>query len=270
VNEPTTTPEAASAGVASAGRVRRCGRGLCSSSGTADREIPDARLRDRRRRLGRPRPGKSPERGRPVIHWRSRGGLRAPDCQIYFAPVYFWEHGFRKTGAPAITLALGLQAPEARGSVRLRSADPADHPRILNNMLTQDGEIDAYMRALELARELAGTEPLAGLLGEELNPGRDVRSRVELTAWLRATCEHTYHPSRTCRIGPPEEGVIDPELRVYGVEGLCVADASVMPRITSGNTNAPTYMIAGRCVELMLGRPSPQRQVRAVEAASRA
>ncbi len=77
-------------------------------------------------------------------------------------------------------------------------------------MLTQDGEIDAYMRALELARELAATEPLAGLLGEELNPGRDVRSRAELTAWLRATCEHTYHPSCTCGIGPPEEGVIVP------------------------------------------------------------
>jgi choline dehydrogenase len=205
-----------------------------------------------------------------VIHWRSRGGLRAPDFQIYFAPVYFWEHGFRKTGAPAITLALGLQAPEGRGSVRLRSGDPADHPRILNNMLTQDGEIDAYMRALELARELAATEPLAGLLGEELNPGREVRSRAALTAWVRATCEHSYHPSCTCRIGPPEEGVIDPELRVHGVEGLRVADASVMPRVTSGNTKRAHVHDRRALCGADAPAPAPQRQADAVEAASRA
>jgi choline dehydrogenase len=180
--------------------------------------------------------------------------LRAPDFQVYFAPVYFWEHGFRKTGAPAITVPVGLQAPEARGTVRLRSSDPTDHPRILNNMLTHDGEVDAYLRAFEFVRELAATPPLRGVLGEELNPGPDVRSREELTNWLRATCEHIYHPTSTCRIGPPDDGVVDPELRVYGVEGLRVADASVMPRIPSGNTNAPTYMIAERCADLVLGR----------------
>jgi len=188
-----------------------------------------------------------------VIHWRSEAGLSAPDFQIYFAPVYFWEHGFRKTGTPAITMGPVLLAPESRGEVRLRSADPADHPRILNNLLTRDGEIEAMLRALELIDQLAGQPPLAGLLGERLNPGASVRSRQQRIEWLRATAEHLYHPVGTCRIGPPEEGVVDAQLRVYGVEGLRVVDASVMPRITSGNTNAPTYMIAERCAALMLG-----------------
>ncbi|HZU59406.1 MAG TPA: GMC family oxidoreductase N-terminal domain-containing protein, partial [Solirubrobacteraceae bacterium] len=106
-----------------------------------------------------------------VIHWRSDSALPAPDFQIYFAPVYFWEHGFRKTGAPAMTLAASLQAPESRGEVRLRSANPQDHPRILNNLLSQDGEVEAMLRALELIEDLAGQSPLNDLLGERLNPG---------------------------------------------------------------------------------------------------
>ncbi len=186
-----------------------------------------------------------------VIHWRSDQSLPAPDFQIYFAPAYFWEHGFRKTGTPAITIGPVLQAPSSRGYVRLRSADPADHPRILNNMLCSDHEVDAILRALDLIEELAARRPLADLLGEQLNPGAVIRSRPERVAWLKATCEHLYHPVGTCRIGPEGEGVVDPSLRVWGVEGLRVIDASVMPRITSGNTNAPTYMIAERGAALM-------------------
>jgi choline dehydrogenase len=193
-----------------------------------------------------------------LIHWRSDSSLLAPDFQIIFYPGYFWEHGFRKTGTPAITLTLALQAPESRGEVRLRSANPADHPRILTNILSQDSEVDAMLRALELIEELASKPPLAGLLGERLNPGATVRSREQRIAWLRATCEHIYHPACSCAIGSPDNGVVDAELRAYGVEGLRVADASVMPRITSGNTNAPTYMIAERCATLMLGQsPAP-------------
>lgn len=188
-----------------------------------------------------------------VIHWRSDPSLPAPDFQIYFAPVYFWEHGFRKTGTPALTIGPVLQAPVSRGHVRLRSADPTDHPRILNNMLSQDAEVDTIVAALDLIEELVAREPLARLVGEQLNPGGAIRGRDERIAWLRATCEHLYHPVGTCRIGPEGEGVVDPELRVYGVEGLRVADASVMPRITAGNTNAPTYMIAERCAALMAG-----------------
>jgi choline dehydrogenase len=190
-----------------------------------------------------------------VIHWRSDSGLPAPDFQIYFAPVYFWEHGFRKTGTPAVTIGPVLLAPASRGHVRLRSSDPADHPRILNNMLSREAEVEAVLKALGLIEELAARQPLAGLLGEQLNPGGAVRDREQRIAWLRATCEHLYHPVGTCRIGPEGEGVVDPELRVHGVDGLRVVDASVMPRITSGNTNAATYMIAERGAALISGGP---------------
>jgi choline dehydrogenase len=188
-----------------------------------------------------------------VIHWRSDPALPAPDFQIYFAPAYFWEHGFRKTGTPAVTIGPVLQAPSSRGRVRLRSSDPADHPRILNNMLSGDAEIEAILKALELIEELSSRPPLADVLGEQLNPGGSIRDREQRISWLRATCEHLYHPVGTCRIGPRGEGVVDPSLRVHGLEGLRIADASVMPRITSGNTNAPTYMIAERCAALMTG-----------------
>ncbi|TMK40413.1 MAG: FAD-dependent oxidoreductase [Actinobacteria bacterium] len=193
-----------------------------------------------------------------ALHWRSNPDLRAPDFQILFAPVYFWEHGFRKTGAPAMTIGMSYIGPHSRGTVRLRSADPTDHPRILNRMLGQPAEIEAFLAAIERVRELASTEPLASLLGEELNPGASIRSREQLTAWLRATCEHTYHPTCTCRMGPEGQGVVDARLRVHGVGRLRVADASVMPRATSGNTHAPTVMIAERCAALLLsGEPAP-------------
>jgi choline dehydrogenase-like flavoprotein len=186
-------------------------------------------------------------------HWRSEPGLPAPDFQILFAPVYFWEHGFRKLATPAMSLGAALVRPVSRGSVRLRSADPADPPRILNNALTDAREVAAMVRAVEFMRDLGSRPPFAGLLGEELNPTAAVRDRAALEAWLRATCEHEYHPSCTCRIGSQEDGVVDPELRVHGVAALRVADASVMPRVTSGNTAAPTLMIAEKCAALMAG-----------------
>jgi choline dehydrogenase-like flavoprotein len=197
--------------------------------------------------------------GEGVVHWRSDPSLQAPDFQIVQAPVYFWEHGFRKTGAPAFTVGASYLGPESRGAVTLRSADPTDHPRILNNALTSDGEVAAMLRALELIREIASRPPLRDLLGEELNPSADIRSRDALETWLRATCEHEYHPSCTCRIGTPEEGVVDPELRVHGVEGLRVADASVQPRIVSANTQAVTLAIAERCSDLVLATGTARR-----------
>ena len=193
-----------------------------------------------------------------VAHWRSDPSLPGPDFQIVQAPVYFWEHGFRKTGAPAVTIAAAYLGPTSRGTVTLRSADPGDHPRVLNNALTSDGEIEAMLRALELVRDIAAQPPLRDLLEEELNPGADIRAADELTDWLRATCEHEYHPSCTCRIGPPEDGVVDAELRVHGVDGLRVADASVQPRIVSANTQAVTLMIAERCSDLLLA-PARER-----------
>lgn len=187
-----------------------------------------------------------------ALHWRSDPALRAPDFQIVFGPVYYWEHGFRKTGAPALSAGLAYIGPSSRGSVRLRSSDPTDHPRILSNLLSQDAEVQAMLRALELVREIAAQPPFSTRIREELNPSPALRNRRALTQWLRATCEHEYHPTCTCRMGTAEDGVVDERLRVHGVEGLRVIDASVMPTITSGNTHAPTVMIAERGAEMLL------------------
>jgi choline dehydrogenase len=194
-----------------------------------------------------------------AVHWRSDPSLPGPDFQLVQAPVYFWEHGFRKTGAPAFTIGTSYLGAQSRGSVTLRSRDPEDHPRILNNALTSEGEVDAMLRAIEMAREIASQPPLRDMLEEELNPSPGIRTREQVTDWLRATCEHEYHPSCTCRIGPREEGVVDAELRVRGVDGLRVADASVQPRIVSANTQAVTVMIAERCSDLVLGQPRASR-----------
>jgi choline dehydrogenase len=105
--------------------------------------------------------------------------------------------------------------------------------------------------AVELAREIAAAGPARGVLGTEITPGPEVRSREEVAAWIRATCEHTYHPSCTARMGAPADGAVDPELRVHGVERLRIADCSVMPTVTRGNTHAPAVMIGERCAEFV-------------------
>jgi choline dehydrogenase len=190
--------------------------------------------------------------GEAAVHWKSDPGLRAPDFQLVFGPVYYWEHGFRKTGAPALSVGLAYIGPTSRGKVTLRSADPTDHPRILNNMLSQGEEVEAMLRAVDFVRDIASRAPFSTRLGEELNPSAKLRSKRDLTGWLRATCEHEYHPTCTCRMGSPEDSVVDAQLRVHGIDGLRVIDASVMPTITSGNTNAPTLMIAERGAEFLL------------------
>jgi choline dehydrogenase-like flavoprotein len=201
--------------------------------------------------------------GEGVAHWRSDPSLPAPDFQIVQAPVYFWEHGFRKTGAPAFTIGASYLGPESRGSVTLRSADPGDHPRIVNNALSSGSEVEAMLRALAMVREIAAQPPLREVLGEELNPSAGIDTAEQLTDWLRATCEHEYHPSCTCRIGSPDEGVVDAELRVHGVDGLRVADSSVQPRIVSANTQAATLMVAERCSDLVLGRSAAEADAQA-------
>ena len=118
-------------------------------------------------------------------------------------------------------------------------------------MLTERADVDALIRAVRRSREIAATEPMAGLVQAEIQPGSEVQSDQELESWIRKTCEHTYHPSCTARIGPEGEGVVDAELRVHGVGGLRVADASVLPVVTRANTNAPAIMVGERCASFI-------------------
>jgi choline dehydrogenase len=190
-----------------------------------------------------------------VAFVRTRGGLPAADIQFHMGAAYYDKHGEEEFDGHAITLAPVLVTPKARGSVTLRSADPADKPRILTNSLGEPEDVASLVAGMRLAREIAGREPLASRIVRELKPGPAVGDDdEELAASLRERVELIYHPVGTCRMGTDEGAVVDPSLRVHGLEGLRVIDASVMPVIPGGNTNAPTIMIAERAADLIRGR----------------
>jgi choline dehydrogenase len=185
---------------------------------------------------------------------RSRPGLPAPDLQFHLAPAYFVDNGFAEFDGHAMTMGPVLVTPRSRGTLRLRSADPAAKPRMLTNSLAEPEDLAALVAGLRLAREIAAATPLAEYVKREIFPGADVREDDDLAADVRRRVDLLYHPVGTCRIGEDELAVVDPELRVRGVERLRVADASVMPVIPGGNTNAPAIMVGERASDLIRGR----------------
>lgn len=184
---------------------------------------------------------------------RSRPGLPAADLQYHFAPAYFVRNGEEEFDGHAFTMGPVLVSPRSRGHLRLRSADPTAKPRILTNSLSEPEDVAALVTGVELAREIAAAAPLASATRREIYPGAAIRGDADVEAWVRRTAELIYHPSGTCRMGGPD-AVLDPELRVRGVDGLRVADASVFPLIPGGNTHAPTIMVAERAADLVRGR----------------
>ena len=184
---------------------------------------------------------------------RSRPGLAQPDLQFHFAPGYFSDNGFEEYDGHAISMGPTLLNPRSRGSITLRSADPAAKPRILTNSLTEPEDVAALVAGTRLAREIAAAPPFAEVLGREVRPGPDAVTDQDLEDDLRRRVDLLYHPVGTCRIGTDADAVVDPELRVRGVEGLRVIDASVMPTVPSGNTHAPTVAVAERGADLLRG-----------------
>jgi choline dehydrogenase len=190
--------------------------------------------------------------------FRSRNGLPAPDLQFHFGAAYFHNHGFDRHPRPAFAIAPTLVAPQSRGTVRLRSADPLAAPSIVGNHLTEPADIAALAVGVERAREVVAQPAVRDVVGKELHPGAAVTGRKAIEAELRRDTELIYHPTSTARIGSEATGVVDEQLRVHGVAGLRVVDASVFPTITRGNTNAPTYLVAHRAADLIVGRPAQQ------------
>jgi choline dehydrogenase-like flavoprotein len=184
---------------------------------------------------------------------RSRPGLPAPDLQFHFAPAYFNDNGFDEFEGHAFTLGPVLVTPQSRGEIRLRSADPAAKPRILTNSLSEPEDVQALVAGMKLAREMAAAGPLAETAAREIFPGPGVDSDDDLAADLRRRVELIYHPVGTCKMGSGGDAVVDAELRVRGVENLRVADASIMPVIPGGNTNAPAIMVGERASDLIRG-----------------
>ena len=167
-------------------------------------------------------------------------------------PVYDpWMEG----PADAYTFYSGLIRPASRGTLRLRSADPGVPPELDPQILTCGSDLEALVDSIELCREIISQPALADWTAAERYPGPGVRSREELRDYIRRTAVTYHHQVGTCRMGLDGGAVVDPELRVNGVEGLRVADASVMPFVTSGNTAAATMMIAERAADLIAQRP---------------
>ncbi|MCC7153397.1 MAG: GMC family oxidoreductase N-terminal domain-containing protein [Bryobacterales bacterium] len=175
---------------------------------------------------------------------RTRPDSSVPDLQFHFAPVAFIEHGFVKVEPHAFTIGPTLLRPRSAGRIRLKSADPAVAPSIQANYLTCAEDREILYEGLRIARKLARTEAFRPYFDRELFPGD-----TPLEKYLAARVQTLYHPVGTCKMGVDGMAVVDPQLRVRGIEGLRVVDASVMPQIVGGNTNAPTIMIAERAAD---------------------
>ncbi|HEV2924116.1 MAG TPA: GMC family oxidoreductase N-terminal domain-containing protein [Solirubrobacteraceae bacterium] len=186
---------------------------------------------------------------------RTRGGLPAADIQFHMGAAYFEDHGQETYDVHCMVIAPVLVSPKARGQVWLRSADPLAKPRIITNTLSDPQDVESMVAGMGLAREIAEQAPLKEIVVKELKPGAGSTHRDELEADLRRRLMLIYHPVGTVRMSDTHErAVVDSQLRVHGLQGLRVIDASVMPTITGGNTNAPTIMIAERGADLIRGR----------------
>jgi choline dehydrogenase len=183
--------------------------------------------------------------------------LAQPDIQLFSNPVklsaHLWFPGLVTSPEHAFSADVILLHPQARGSVTLKSPDPRELPAIRLNLFDNEADFATARAGLRLARRIYATEPMAGLIEREAIPGAEVQSDEAIDDHVRATAGTTQHPVGTCAIGP----VVDPELRVHGIAGLRVVDASVMPDVPGGNTNGPTIMIAEKASDLIRGRSLP-------------
>jgi len=193
--------------------------------------------------------------------FRSRAGLAHPDMQLYFSPLSYIRAvpGRRALTAPDRFSGFSLSAqpcrPTSRGFLELRSSDPMQAPRIVANSLSTQGDRDDMLAATSFLRTLAAAPSLREIIDHEILPGPSVQTAQSLMDDVAQRASTVFHPVSTCRMGPdPLHAVVDPQLRVHGVSGLRVIDASVFPTLTSGNTNAPTIMLAEKGSDLVLAQ----------------
>jgi choline dehydrogenase len=178
----------------------------------------------------------------------------APDQELIGGPTYFHNHGFDIYPRPAFFLGASMVGARSRGAVRLRNSDPAAKPSILFNYFADPLDMDSMVSAVERLRDIASQPVLRQFLIREIHPGGNVVTRADLEQSIRREAEHTYHASCTARMGSESTGVVGPDLKVHGVTGLRVADASVFPTIPRGNTNAAAVMVGEKAASLIQSR----------------
>ncbi|XP_063967625.1 choline dehydrogenase, mitochondrial-like [Lytechinus pictus] len=186
---------------------------------------------------------------------RSHPGVNHPDVQMHFAPVIMYDHGQTPWNCHGFQIQVNTLRETSRGFIKLKSRDPKEHPLIDPNYI--DTEIDRrdLRESIKITRKIFAQTAFDEFRGEELRPGSSTQSDAELDAFIRAKAETIYHPCCTCKMGSEDDpmAVVDSSTRVFGVENLRVVDASIMPSIVSGNTNAPTIMIAEKAADIILG-----------------
>jgi choline dehydrogenase len=188
---------------------------------------------------------------------RSRPGISSPDIQYHFLPLAVTYDGQGMASEHGFQAHVGPMRSKSRGWVRLTSSDPTEPPRIQFNYLTHPDDLVEMRACVRLTREIFAQKAFDPYRGREIQPGADVTSDEAIDAFVREKTESAYHPSCTCRMGSPSDpqAVLDPQMRVIGVEGLRVVDSSAMPSITNANLNAPTIMMAEKAADHILGKP---------------
>jgi choline dehydrogenase len=193
---------------------------------------------------------------------KTRKELDRPDIQLHFVAAPLFDHGRTPPppevqGKDAFTAHACQLRPESRGTVSLQSPDPFAPPAIDPNYLESEVDRRTMRESVRMVRAIIANAAFDPYRGAEFMPGAGVISDEEIDAWVRRTAETIYHPVGSCRMGADEKAVVDATLKVRGLENVRVADASVMPALVGGNTNAPTIMIAEKAADMILGRPAP-------------
>ncbi|MGZ5791571.1 MAG: GMC family oxidoreductase [Croceibacterium sp.] len=202
------------------------------------------------------------------IFARSTEGLDRPDMQMMCLPLSgdarLWVPGVQRKPVSRLSVRTGYLPLKSRGWVKLRSADPRDPPRIFLNLFGEPGDMDGMVRSIRLSRSIYAQSPLRELIARENLPGAEVESDADLAEHVRKTATHRAHPAGSCRMGVDDQAVVDAQLRVHGIDGLRVVDASIMPTLPRGNPNLACMMIGEKAADLILGRvPPPDRSLSA-------
>jgi len=187
---------------------------------------------------------------------RSRAGVKYPDIQYHFLPIAVSYDGRVAPDGHGFQAHVGPMRSKSRGQVTLRSADPADLPKIAFNYMSHAQDWEDFRTCIRLTREIFAQPAFDEFRGREIQPGKDAQTDDALDDFIREHAESAYHPCGTCKMGDRNDpmAVVDPENRVIGVAGLRVADSSVFPRITNGNTNAPSLMVGEKAADHILHR----------------
>ncbi len=188
---------------------------------------------------------------------RSDARERRPDLQLHFVIGKLVDHGRKTVFGHGYSCHVCLLRPQSRGSVTLASADPNSAPAIDPNFLAERDDLDRLVRGFKVMRRILGQPALASHGARELAASSGAQSDAEIEAFIRNRADTIYHPVGSCRMGPGQLDVVDAELRVRGIDALRVVDASIMPNIVSGNTNAPTIMIAEKAADMIKARARP-------------